>query len=77
MLRAKCLFSSLDKINDCCQEILDTLPKENLQLIKIENRLEKSTSDLSFKILFGSVIAELQLAINLNAAEYEFNHKLY
>jgi len=37
----------------------------------------KATSDLTLKLLFGNVIAELQLVINLKAAEYEFSHKIY
>lgn len=80
MLRAKCLFSGVDKINECCQEILNTLNKQDnkdLKLIKLSNRLKKPTSDINIKILFGNVIAELQLAILLNHAEYEFQHKLY
>ncbi len=35
------------------------------------------TSDLVLKILFGNVIAEMQLVINLNASDYSFAHKLY
>jgi hypothetical protein len=46
-------------------------------VIKLDNRLNKPTSDLTIKILFGNTIAELQMAINLNAAENEFNHKIY
>lgn len=39
-------------------------------MIKLDNRLKNPTSDLVLKILFGSTIAEFQMAINLNAAEY-------
>ena len=48
-----------------------------MKLIEIDNRLSKGNSDLVMKILFGSTIAELQLAKDLNTAEYEFSHKLY
>lgn len=50
---------------------------KDLKLIKLDNRLKKTTSDLVLKILFGNTIAELQLAINLTASEYEFEHGLY
>lgn len=48
--------------------------------MEIDNRLQdddKGTSDLVMKILVGDVIAELQLVIDLDSAEYEFSHKLY
>jgi hypothetical protein len=80
MLRGKCLFSEVSEINECCSDIQDVFNREenkDLKIIKIENRLRKNTSDLSMKMVFGNVIAELQLAIDLNTVEYEFNHKLY
>ncbi len=80
MLRGKCLFAAVDKINDCCFEIMESLKKEenkDLKLIEIDNRLKQSTSDLVLKVLFGNIVAELQLVINLEAAEFEFGHKIY
>jgi hypothetical protein len=72
MLRGKCLFADISNINQCCTDILEVLKKEenlDLQVIKLDNRLDKDTSDLVLKILFGKTIAELQMAINLSYAE--------
>lgn len=82
MLRGKCMFASVQKINQCCGDIKRHIEESEgkLKLIEIDNRLQddkKGTSDLVMKILVGNIIAELQLVIDLDSAEYEFNHKLY
>ncbi len=80
MLRAKCAFIGVEKINQCCADIkqaLKTKQYNHLRLIEIDNRLRKGTSDLVLKILFGDMIAEMQLVIDLNASNYAFAHKLY
>ncbi len=80
MLRGKCAFAVVEKINQCCADIIAALETEkysHLKLIEIDNRLRKGTSDLVLKILFGDVIAEMQLVIDLNASDYAFAHKLY
>jgi hypothetical protein len=35
MLRGKCLFAGVDKINDCCDEILESLKKEKNKDLKL------------------------------------------
>jgi hypothetical protein len=80
LLRGKCVFTSVERINKCCQDIKNEISNrkdEGLRLIEIDNRLGKSNSDLVMKILFGNTIAELQLVKDLNTAQYEFSHKLY
>jgi hypothetical protein len=80
MLRGKCAFAVVEKINQCCADIksaLETKQYSHLKLIEIDNRLRKGTSDLVLKILFGNVIAEMQLVIDLSASDYAFAHKLY
>jgi hypothetical protein len=80
LLRGKCVFTSVERINKCCQDIKNEIinrKDEGLRLIEIDNRLGKSNSDLVMKILFGNTIAELQLVKDLNTAQYEFSHKLY
>jgi hypothetical protein len=78
MLRAKCMFIDVDKINACCSEIISAVEKDsNLKLIEVDNRLRMGTSDITLKILFGNVISEIQLAINMRVSDYEFNHKIY
>jgi hypothetical protein len=60
MLRGKCLFADISKINQCCTDILEALEKkenQDLKVIKLDNRLNKPTSDLTIKILFGNTIA--------------------
>ena len=60
MLRAKCMFSRVDKINACCQSIKKVIEEDKtgfLKLIEIDNRLLTGTSDLVMKILFGNIIA--------------------
>lgn len=58
-------------------QALNREENRDLKLIEIDNRLRKGTSDLVLKILFGDVIAEMQLVINMNSADYDFSHKLY
>jgi len=78
MLRGKCMFADVSKINKCCSDIIDIVDKDgSIKLIEVKNRLRKGTSDLSLKLLFGSVVAELELVINLKAVAYEFSHKIY
>ncbi len=80
MLRGKCSFAVVEKINQCCTDIKKALKTEkykHLKLIEIDNRLRMGTSDLVMKILFGNVIAEMQLVIDLSASDYAFSHKLY
>lgn len=71
MLRGKCLFASVENINQCCSDIIAIIgnnPFARVKLIEVDNRLRKGTSDLVLKILYGNVIAEMQLVINLNVA---------
>ncbi len=71
LLRGKCVFTSVERINKCCQDIKNEISNrkdEGLRLIEIDNRLGKSNSDLVMKILFGNTIAELQLVKDLNTA---------
>jgi hypothetical protein len=71
MLRAKCMFTTVENINRCCFDIKEALElpeNQDLQLIEIDNRLRKKTSDLVVKVLFGTVITEMQLVINLSSA---------
>ncbi len=80
MLRGKCAFSVVEKINQCCTDIKEAIENgkyKHLKLIEIDNRLKMGTSDLVLKILFGNVIAEMQLVIDLSASDYAFAHKLY
>ena len=80
MLRGKCAFSVVEKINKCCTDIKEAIENgkyKHLKLIEIDNRLRMGTSDLVLKILYGNVIAEMQLVIDLSASDYAFAHKLY
>ena len=78
MLRGKCMFSDIHRINQCCTEIRKEVEAGGkVKIIEIDNRLQKQNSDLVLKLLYGNVIAELQLVIDLESAEYEFAHKLY
>ena len=77
MLRGKCMFKNITKINQCCSEIINAIQKDKeIKLIEIKNRLRMPTSDIKLKILFGNVIAELQLVINFSAAAYQFKHNI-
>jgi hypothetical protein len=70
MLKCTCSFSVVEKINQCCNDIQDSLKTDkykHLKLIEIDNRLNKGTSDLILKILFGNVITEIQFVVDLNA----------
>ena len=80
MLRGKCSFAVVEKINQCCTDIKEAIESgryKHLKLIEIDNRLRMGTSDLVLKILFGNAIAEMQLVIDLSASDYAFAHKLY
>ncbi len=80
MLRGKCVFSSVTKINNCCADIVkmvESKADEGLRLFEVDNRLKKDTSDLVIKIIIGNVVAEFQLVKEANIADYDFNHKIY
>lgn len=80
MLRGKCVFSSVTKINKCCADIVkmvESKANEGLKLFEVDNRLKKDTCDLVIKIIFGNVVAEFQLVKEANIADYDFNHKIY
>lgn len=79
LLRAKCMFASIDKINECCSELRRLLGEKGIKIVELDNRLrgKTGTSDVVLKILVGRTVAELQLVIDLNIASYEFSHKIY
>ena len=69
MLKCTCSFSVVEKINQCCTDIKDSLKTDkykHLKLIEIDNRLRKGTSDIILKILFGNIITEIQFVVDLN-----------
>jgi hypothetical protein len=77
LLRARCIFSSIQKINTVCSLLKENIIKKGYLLLEVKNRLKQKTSDLCLKIQLGSVITELQLAIDFKFVDNEFNHKLY
>lgn len=80
MLRGKCLFADVSNINKCCSDVLSALKEEgnkDIEVTELKNRLNWGTSDLVLRIRIGNTVAEFQMAINMSAAEYEFNHLIY
>lgn len=59
MLRGKCMFSGVDKINQCCTELKKAIEDKGYRLVEIDNRLrgKTGTSDLVLKIMIGDTIA--------------------
>ena len=79
MLRGKCLFESVDEINECVSELKEQIEKKGYQLVEIDNRLtgKTNTSDIVLKIRIGETITELQLVIRFNEIQNSFSHKIY
>lgn len=76
LLRGRCMFASLDALNDCCQELKDEIPKRGYKLLSLWNRLKDKTCDILLHIRMGETIAELQLVLNYKLAQNEFSAKL-
>ena len=45
--------------------------------MELDNRLNKRTHDIVFKIRIKEVVSELQLALEFDTVTFEFNHNFY
>ena len=76
------MFNKIAHINAAAKKIIDKVQErankgENIQIVEIDNRLEKITTDLVLKIRMEDLVCEFQLALNFNQAENEIHHKMY
>jgi len=82
LLRGKCMFNKIAHINQAAQKIIEKVAErakkgENIQIVEVDNRLSKITTDLVLKIRMGDLVCEFQLALKFNQAENEIHHKMY
>lgn len=82
MLRAKCIFLDIEDIIQTVTNIKSYAEenKAKFRIIQIQNRfsLKIPISDVVLKIVVNdTIVAELQLTLQTNAAAYNFAHKIY
>jgi hypothetical protein len=53
LLRGRCMFSSLDSLNGCCQELKEEIPKRGFTLLSLKNRLKEKNCDILIHIRMG------------------------
>jgi len=51
--------------------------EKGYQIMELDNRLQKKTQDVVFKIKIKEVVSELQLALQFDTVAFEFNHNFY
>lgn len=61
MLRGKCKFDEINNLNDAVSHVLDHIKsysteKFKVELIEVDNRLKKMTSDIVLKIKINHII---------------------
>ncbi len=83
MLRGKCVFISIPDIIITIDRIKAFAlkdEKKRFRIIEIESRFTNKVpiSDVTLKIAINEeIVTELQLAVQSNAAAYNFAHKVY
>ena len=76
-MRGKCMFRSIDDIEFTAQKIINGCKIVGYKIVEIDNRFQKNTKDLVFKILMNETVGELQLCLEFDSKMNEFNHGLY
>lgn len=46
-------------------------------MVEVDNRLEKITQDIVFKIKIDDLVCEFQMVLHFNEAENTIHHKMY
>ena len=81
MVRGKCVFLEISDILETVKSIKDFINKDSrFSIEEIESRFTNDIpiSDVTLKIVINKrIVAELQLTIQINAAAYNFAHKIY
>lgn len=68
------MFNKIAHINVAAEKIISKVKEraskgQNIQIVEIDNRLEKITTDLVLKIKMEDLVCEFQLALKFNQAE--------
>ena len=68
------MFNKIAHINVAAEKIINKVKEraskgQNIQIVEIDNRLEKITTDLVLKIRMEDLVCEFQLALKFNQAE--------
>ncbi len=68
------MFNKIAHINFAAEKIIKKVKEraskgQNIQIVEIDNRLEKITTDLVLKIRMEDLVCEFQLALKFNQAE--------
>lgn len=68
------MFNKIAHINVAAEKIISKVKEraskgQNIQIVEIDNRLEKITTDLVLKIRMEDLVCEFQLALKFNQAE--------
>lgn len=67
------MFNKVSHINAAAQAIMKTVEErskkgENIQVVSIDNRLMKITTDLMLRIRIDEIVCEFQIALKFNQA---------
>ena len=76
------MFNKISHINNAAEKIIKKVEErankgESIQIVEVDNRLSKITTDLVLKIRMEDLVCEFQLALKFNQAENEIHHKMY
>lgn len=76
-MRAKCMYSSVRAIERVVRDFMAASQLGEISLLEVDNRLRYKTRDVVLKFRVNEVVGELQLAMEFESMQNEFNHGLY
>ena len=76
-VRAKAMFKNVADIEYAAKRLLAQCKETGYRVIEVDNRINKNTKDIVFKIQIHDIVGQVQLALEFDSALNEFNHGLY
>lgn len=71
------MFNSTKDMRDATLQFIDLHSKGEIYLLEIDDRLSSKTRDVVLKFKVKDIVGELQLALEFESIQNEFNHGLY
>lgn len=77
LVRGKCIFKTPEQIKTACEFLIKLCAEEGYEITEIDNRINKVTHDIVFKIMIEGIVCELQLDIEFEEDKFEYGHSFY
>lgn len=77
LVRGKSMFGSVKQVEAAANRLIDELDGLGYEITEIDNRLQKETRDLVFKVLIDGIVCEYQMALETDSTQYNYSHCYY